>query len=326
MIEDIKHHVEVLTSHGERVVGGIGHKEAANYLVKEVETIGLETYQPNEFRLPYSVDGKEFLNIGARIPGTTPTTDGAILLGAHYDTCGKQPGADDNAAAVAICLEAAKTLNRTPLRHNVEILFFDAEEPPHFHTDAMGSVYYYSHQRREEIALALIPDLIGHSVPVSDMENFLFIQGMESHPKLQTLITDCENHQDLPILSFPNDYMRNMSDHHVFVNKKPFLFFTCGFWKHYHEKTDTPEKLNYEKMATIADFFLGLIQKADECDFSSRHYQSDTVDTELYLINKNLPDKFKKYSGVESFKTRSDLDRFAVEDLLPLLLWNHKPF
>ena len=30
-----------------------------------------------------------------------------VLLGAHYDTCDKLPGADDNAAAVAVLLEVA---------------------------------------------------------------------------------------------------------------------------------------------------------------------------------------------------------------------------
>jgi hypothetical protein len=326
MIEQLKCHVEILAAPGERVVGGAGHQKAVNYLVGEIQKIGLEPYQSNEYRLPYSVDGVNFLNIGARIPGTNPTADGAILLGVHYDTCGKQPGADDNAAAIAIYLEIAKVLKKTPLRHNVEVLFFDAEEPPYFQTDAMGSVHYYYHQRREETALALIPDLIGHSIPVTGMENMLLIQGMESHPELSGILRECENRKNLPLLACANDYMPNLSDHYAFDQNRPFLFFTCGFWEHYHEKTDTPDKLNYEKMETIALFFLDLVRIADMRDFGTGYKLAETLETELYFFNSNLPDNIKGLSGLDTLNTKTEVEKFVLETFLPLMLLNYSHY
>ncbi len=50
-----------------------------------------------------------------------------------------------------------------------------------------------------------------------------------------------------------------MSDHHVFrLNRQPYLFLTCGRWAHYHRTSDTPEKLNYQKMAAITEYLTEL--------------------------------------------------------------------
>ncbi|MER3425131.1 MAG: hypothetical protein C4293_19780, partial [Nitrospiraceae bacterium] len=59
---------------------------------------------------------------------------------------GGQPylGADDNASAVAILLELARTL--LPLaRHPVLFVAFNAEEPPFIRTPMMGSQVFADH-------------------------------------------------------------------------------------------------------------------------------------------------------------------------------------
>ena len=82
-------------------------------------------------------------NLLARIPGRTNRT---VLLAAHYDACGSgNPGADDNAAAVAIVLDVASRLSRLSLDRDVMIAFFDAEEPPYFLTRSMGSQRFVDH-------------------------------------------------------------------------------------------------------------------------------------------------------------------------------------
>ena len=48
-----------------------------------------------------------------------------------------------------------------------------------------------------------------------------------------------------------------MGDHGVFRrNDVPYLFFSCGRWEHYHQPSDTPDRLNYEKMEHVASLFL----------------------------------------------------------------------
>jgi Zn-dependent M28 family amino/carboxypeptidase len=50
-----------------------------------------------------------------------------IVLGAHYDSVPGSPGADDNASAVAVCLESARLIKKHRIG-SVMIVFFNREE------------------------------------------------------------------------------------------------------------------------------------------------------------------------------------------------------
>ena len=52
------------------------------------------------------------------------------MVGAHYDTDGPYPGADDNASGVAGLLELARLLAGEPLTRRVELIAFALEEVP----------------------------------------------------------------------------------------------------------------------------------------------------------------------------------------------------
>lgn len=74
-------------------------------------------------------------------------TDAPILIvGAHYDSFGPAPGADDNASGVAALLELARSLKKYDGESAVELqlIFFANEEPPYFKTNAMGSFVHAS--------------------------------------------------------------------------------------------------------------------------------------------------------------------------------------
>ena len=62
-----------------------------------------------------------------------------IVIGAHYDVCGNQDGADDNASGVVGLLELAKSLKGEKLNYRIEIVAYTLEEPPYFRTKNMGS-------------------------------------------------------------------------------------------------------------------------------------------------------------------------------------------
>ncbi len=86
----------------------------------------------------YKVNGHLYKNIIASIG---PTDAPRIIVGAHYDVCGDQPGADDNASAVAGLLEIARLirLNKPVLKCRIDFLAYTLEEPPYFRTENMGS-------------------------------------------------------------------------------------------------------------------------------------------------------------------------------------------
>ena len=76
-----------------------------------------------------------------------PDLDRWVLVAAHYDHLGRAGGhtyrgADDNAAAVAILVDVANSIARTrPQGRGILFAAFDAEEPPYFLSDSMGSEY-----------------------------------------------------------------------------------------------------------------------------------------------------------------------------------------
>jgi hypothetical protein len=312
--EVLKRDVLHLTSQGERQVGSEGHRAAREYLVSRMTELSLSPYRDHSFELPYNVSGENFVNLAARIPGCSKGR-APILLGAHYDTCGPYPGADDNASALAIVLAVADRLSSLTLERDLIIAFFDAEEPPHFMTETMGSINFYNSQRTEEIACAVILDLMGHDVPIEGFEDLLFVTGMESHSQLESVIRETSSGNKVRVVPTLNRYVGDMSDHHIFrVNDIPYLFLSCGRWEHYHMPTDTPEKLNYEKMAAMADFLQKLIIKSSEAEFNEESPEYDSTATELLFFNTIFRELFRKY-GIDELQSREDMDR-AVSMLM----------
>ncbi|UOR05574.1 M28 family peptidase [Hymenobacter aerilatus] len=110
--------------------------QAADYIKAELAAAGA---QPTE--QTYQVQGRTYRNI---VGGFGPANGPRIVIGAHYDVCGEQPGADDNGTGVAALLEMARLLPRQPLACRIELVAYTLEEPPFFRTPQMGS---YVHAR-----------------------------------------------------------------------------------------------------------------------------------------------------------------------------------
>ena len=143
-----------------REVGTAGHDDARSYILDRLHDMGIAPYLPGGFEAGYLSDGQEFSNILATVPGKDQSLF-PVLLGAHYDTCGSLPGADDNAAAIAVLLEVADGIRVDPTDRSVIFAFFDAEEPPHFLSPSMGSIRFFEDQRLSDIQCAVIMDLVG---------------------------------------------------------------------------------------------------------------------------------------------------------------------
>jgi hypothetical protein len=84
----------------------------------------------------FSAGGQSYKNVIASF-GTNNAT--RIVIGAHYDVCGQQQGADDNASGVTGILELARMLKGKSLKYRIDLVAYSLEEPPYFRTEAMGS-------------------------------------------------------------------------------------------------------------------------------------------------------------------------------------------
>jgi len=121
----------------------VGHYHKRNYVHPEVLD-SVSAYIRQQFQQqtrqvteqPFVVEGRECRNVNASFG---PLDAPRIIIGAHYDVCGKQEGADDNASGVAGILALARLLKGTVLTNRIDLVAYTLEEPPFFGTDKMGS-------------------------------------------------------------------------------------------------------------------------------------------------------------------------------------------
>ena len=250
-----------------RAPGTEGHEKARRYLLEKIEHLGLQPLYDGSPRSPIVHRGK---TIGENLGGCHRGKGNSwILFGAHYDHLRGIPGADDNAAALAILLAAADRIVRREFESSIAFAFFDLEEPPYYKSHVMGSVRFAEDPPfpLDELKCAVILDLCGHDVPIPHISDGLFVLGTEYSTDLVGMVRASEPGDGLKIFFGRNEWIDDLSDQYAFrVKRCPFLFLSCGWWEHYHEVTDTFEKLNLEKMARVSDFLVRLAGTIDGND------------------------------------------------------------
>lgn len=278
--QGLQRDVATLCAGGNRTVGSDGHRAARGHLLARFREIGLAPYAGDGYELPYEVRGTRFVNVVGVAAGRSADAR-PVLVGAHYDTISGTPGADDNAAAIAIALEVAGRLARAPAARPVVIAHFDAEEPPFFHSTAMGSTRFVADQMAGAVHAAIVLDLVGHAIAVPGLEDVIGVMGSESHEALARAVGAHAN-AFLPMVTLANRFMPDMSDHYAFrLAGAPYLFLTCGQWRHYHRYTDTPDVLDYGKMARVADLLEALVRNAAEAEMAGAvEHDTTAIDTE----------------------------------------------
>ena len=305
--EDVK---AIATPHG-REVGTPGHNHAKEYIVHRLRVIGVVPYLSEGLKCEYDHGGTRFCNVIGIVPGIDGSAS-PILLGAHYDTCGRFPGADDNAAAVAVLLNVAEQITHQPLKRSVVFAFFDAEEPPYFLTESMGSIRFYEDQKRTDFHCGIIMDLVGHDVPVPGLEDVLFIMGMESDQGLGDAISSCPIPPTLRMLPTLSRYVGDMSEHHIFRQEQvPYLFLSCGMWTHYHQATDTPERLNYVKIEAISKYLAMLTSAVSANQLSGPFEGYDSTSIEIGYIERVLYPVMTQIGLPIQVKGRRDIDQLV---------------
>lgn len=200
-------------------------------------------------------------NVLARVPGRDPARAGEhVVLAAHYDHLGEldgavYPGADDNASGVAVVLAVARRLAADPPARSVLVAAFDAEEPPDYLTPTMGSNHFVARPTvaLDQLVAMVCLDLMGgdlwqgHRSPLYVMGRETFAQRPEpalaDDPRLPVRAMHLRLVEDLP------HGRQAFSDHGAFFARKiPALFFSTGRSPHYHQPSDTPDTLKYDKL------------------------------------------------------------------------------
>lgn len=284
-IETLRRRVEYLCSDvcAGREAGSPEGNEARRFIVSELRAAGLD---PIEQPVPGCRGTNVIVHLGN--VGAEP----AVLIGAHYDHIGRALGddaywgADDNAAAVAILLGLADRLASDRPPGPVILVAFDGEEPPHFLTDEMGSTRYCEEPSAplESIDLAVVMDLVGHAIgpaaAPAEVQNTLFCMGAEKSKGTTALVAAAATGiAHLAVRPLELDVVPPLSDYEPFRRHGvPVLFLTCGRWRHYHEITDTPDRLAYPKIAATQEFLERLARRAAADRGNRGRYQPEARD------------------------------------------------
>lgn len=223
----------------------------------------------------FEIQGKTFHNVEAT-SGDVPDSSPCIVVGAHYDSVTGSPGANDNASGVASLLELARVLRREALELPVRYVAFVNEEPPYFNTrEGMGSVEYVRSfgdsarsiramlsietvgMYRDEPGSQKYPPAVGALYP--DRGNFIgFVADLTGRDLVHRAIGRFRAGATLPSEGavFPASVPGiTWSDHRSFSEAgipAAMVTDTAPFRDpHYHLSTDTPERLDYDRMARL---------------------------------------------------------------------------
>ncbi|WP_199118633.1 M28 family peptidase [Pedobacter sp. ASV28] len=131
----IKNHLEKITKTGQyRNHQNIDQlNKVANYIKQD-----FLNYSDSVSFQEYTVDGKIYKNV---ICSFGTENQQRIIVGAHYDVCGNQEGADDNASGVVALLELARQLQTQKLSKRIDLVTYTLEEPPYFRTEYYGKLH-----------------------------------------------------------------------------------------------------------------------------------------------------------------------------------------
>jgi len=215
-----------------------------------------------------------------------PKKAAKLIVGAHYDSHGETPGADDNATGVAGLIALAKLLKpyESKLKYQIEFVAFTLEEPPFFRSEKMGS---YIHAKsindgKTEILGMICLEMIGYftkddnsqDYPVSAMKllypsvgDFIAVVSNISSRSLGSVLQSHMEKADIEVqrLVSPSSLPGvDFSDHlNYWKFDYPAVMITdTAFFrnKNYHKPTDTIDTINFTKMKeVIRGAFYGIL-------------------------------------------------------------------
>lgn len=270
-----------LRAHVQALAGDLGERNLTNHpdRLRAAEDYIHQTLAAAGYKVErqaFTVGEHEVANLVAEIPGAGGAGE-IVIIGAHYDSARGAAGANDNASGVAAVLELAIDLKQGEVRPEKAIRFvlFANEEPPYFTTPQMGSLVHARrcHDRGEKVVAMISMETIGYfsDEPGSqnypeglrerypDTGNFIGIVGNLKSKALVTRVGEAfRQHSDFPAQTgaFPDQLAGvGWSDHWSFWQfgyEAVMVTDTAPFrYPHYHKQTDTPDKLDYPRMAKV---------------------------------------------------------------------------
>ena len=256
-------------------VGSREHKNVQQYIVTELEKLGLET----EIQIQTAVNKKWFAattaeNIIAKIKGTSKGK--SLLLLTHYDSNPHSSlGASDAGSGVVTILEGIRAFlakNKQP-KNDIIILISDAEE-----LGLLGAkAFVEEHELAKNVGLVLNFEARGSGGP-----SYMLL---ETNGKNSQLMTEfMASKPNFPAASslmysvykmLPNDTDLTVFREEADINGFNFAFIGDHF--DYHTAQDSYDRLDRESLAHQADYFTTSVAYFANSDLENLNSEKDLV-------------------------------------------------
>ncbi|HYC60446.1 MAG TPA: M28 family peptidase [Thermoanaerobaculia bacterium] len=243
-------------------------QRAASYIETQFRAAGGDTSVQT-----FVARGEQYSNLITRFGPRDPTLP-LLIIGAHYDAFGDNlPGADDNGSGTAGLLELARLLGAERIASPIMLVAYSTEEPPFFGSEQMGSAIHASSlaAERRRISGMICLEMIGYYADRQTWPNVLFALvypgkgdfigvagGWEDRKLARFTKRAIAGAGGVRVVSFSGARATSdASDHrNYWAHGWPAVVVTdTGFLRnpHYHTRRDTPETLDYQRMARVVD-------------------------------------------------------------------------
>ena len=291
-IVDLEKHLTILASDSleGRETGKKGQKMAADYIMNHFINIGVPPYKGNKYYQKFKVKsgrhickcedcdngfikqlfGKKKMikgeNVLAFIEGTDLKEE-IVVITAHYDHLGIHEnivfnGADDDGSGTVAAMEIAEAFmiakkEGNGPRRSILVMTVSGEEK-----GLLGSKYYTDnpiYPLKNTVANLNI-DMIGRVDDWHENGDYVYLIGSDMlSMDLHNLSEEVNKKYIGTNLDYrfnseddPNQYYYR-SDHYNFAkNNIPVIFYFNGVHEDYHKKTDTVDKIDFEKLQRIS--------------------------------------------------------------------------
>ncbi|MDX1543969.1 MAG: M20/M25/M40 family metallo-hydrolase [Christiangramia sp.] len=255
-------------------VGSPAHSEVRNYIVEELQKMGLEVQTQEAYNLNEEGVLAKPQNILARIKGSG--NGDALVLMSHYDSATHSSfGASDAGSGVATILEGIRAFREknSPHENDIILLFTDAEE--------LGlngaALFIEDHPWAKDTKLALNFEARG-----SGGNPFMLLETNGKNARLIEAFKDAG--PDYPVTNslaysiykmLPNDTDLTVLREEANINGYNFAFIDDHY--DYHTATDIPANLDMETLAHQGSYLMPLLNYFSNKDLSKLTSDRDLI-------------------------------------------------
>ncbi len=244
--------------------------KVCDYLVKQFDNSGYDCSEQ-----VWKALGNKYRNI---IASFNEDKSKRLIIGAHYDVCGDQPGADDNASAVAGLLETARIVaeEKPEIDYGIDFVAYCLEELPFFGSEQMGSYIHAKslHDNNMDIIGMICYEMIGYfsdkpgSQPAPfpelkgsypDTADFIIVVGIKKYDEFNNKIYRLMSKNpdiNTEIISFSSpDGLAGLSDQRNYwkFGYRALMINDTSFVRNpnYHKASDTIDTLDFNKITEV---------------------------------------------------------------------------